>query len=187
VSGFAELCRSERLRAGLAYWRSKACGRLPVRADIDPLDMPRSILPHVMLVDLVGPGRRPRYRLIGCALADRTGLMPVGRFADEALTHAPYRDYIGSLYADAIDHGGPLFARCAHSVPDRPSWLAERLLLPLVGPDGAPAMMLVVQDYEAFGQEGRPPALGRDPVHTVEECRVRLPVLCPRALEPEPA
>lgn len=183
--GFAELCRSERLRAGLAYWRSKATDRLPVRADIDPVEMPRSIIPHVMLVDLVGPGRRPRYRLIGSAVADRTGLMPVGRFADEALTHAPYRDYIGSLYADALDHAGPLFARCSHSVPDRPSWIAERLLMPLGGADGAPAMMLVLQDYEAFGEEGLPPVLGRDPVRTVEECRVRLPVHCRR--EPEPA
>jgi len=187
VQGFRKLCRSERLHAGLAYWRSKAVVRLPGRSDIDPVEMPRAVLPHVVLVDIVGPDRRPRYRLVGCAVADRTGMMPVGRFADEALPHAPYRDYIRSLYADALDHGGPLFARGAHSVPGRPTLIAERLLLPLAGPDGTPSMMLVVQDHEVEAEDGLPPILGRDPVRTVEEARIRMPVLCPLESEPDPA
>jgi hypothetical protein len=54
-----------RLRQALAYWRSKLAGRaMPVRRDIDPVDIPK-LLPYVMLVDVLPVPLDFRYRLIG--------------------------------------------------------------------------------------------------------------------------
>src|SRR5215813_1573410 len=48
------------------YWRWK-CGTqaMPSRADIDPVDMPRRLLPFINLVDVVSDERRYIYRLVG--------------------------------------------------------------------------------------------------------------------------
>lgn len=165
---------SEAVAWTLGYWRSKARRRPPTRADVDPLEIPPAVLPHLMLTDLVGPERRPRYRLIGGAVTAAAGLSPVGRFADEVLAHPPYRAYILSLYADALEHGGPFFAKAVHSVEGRWTRTCERLVLPLAGPDGAPATMLIVQDYEGDGAS-RPLALAAEPAETREVCRLRLP------------
>ena len=42
-----------RLRQAFAYWRGKLAGRaMPARRDIDPVDVP-TLLPYVMLVDVL--------------------------------------------------------------------------------------------------------------------------------------
>ena len=52
------------MRAAHEYWLSKRQGRLmPARADIDPVEIP-TLLPYVVLIDVVEP-LNFRYRLIG--------------------------------------------------------------------------------------------------------------------------
>lgn len=63
-------CESPVLQEVLSIWRA-ASGRpaLPARRDIDPVDLPRDVLPHVMLIDVEWiPDLRLRWRLIGTAL-----------------------------------------------------------------------------------------------------------------------
>ena len=71
------------LRRLLAYWQSKCGpdGRLPSRADIDPLDL-RSMLPNIYLIDVLPDGKF-RLRLLGEAHVAVYGHGLVGRIIDD--------------------------------------------------------------------------------------------------------
>lgn len=54
-----------RLKEALAYWESKRAGRaMPARRDLDPTEVP-SLLPYIMLIDVIPAPLDFRYRLIG--------------------------------------------------------------------------------------------------------------------------
>ena len=62
------------------YWLGKCGDRpMPARSDIDPLDMPKDVLPGVCLVDVVDDERRYVYRLVGTADAEVRGYDPTGK------------------------------------------------------------------------------------------------------------
>ncbi len=70
----------------LDYWRQLTgkLGRLPRRAEIDPVSLP-SLLPNLFLVDVVtAPHAAPRYRfrLLGGAITSRESVR-TGQFLDE--------------------------------------------------------------------------------------------------------
>lgn len=70
----------------LEYWRGLVArlGRLPRRAEIDPVDFPL-LLPNMFLVDVVrGDGAAPRFRfrLLGGAITNRESVRP-GQFLDD--------------------------------------------------------------------------------------------------------
>lgn len=70
----------------LDYWRqlTRKLGRLPRRAEIDPVSLP-GLLPNLFLVDVVTePHAAPRYRfrLLGGAITSRESVRP-GQFLDE--------------------------------------------------------------------------------------------------------
>jgi len=70
----------------LEYWRDLTgrLGRLPRRAEIDPLSLPK-VLPNLFLIDVVREGHaapRFRFRLLGGAITDRESVRP-GQFIDE--------------------------------------------------------------------------------------------------------
>jgi hypothetical protein len=76
------LARSERLRAFYKYWSSLAKDDVPTRDMIDPADI-KSLLSHVMLVELEENPFRVRYRLVGTEVVRYTGLDFTGRYLDE--------------------------------------------------------------------------------------------------------
>lgn len=102
--GGARLLRSHSIAPGsehaaandlAAYWRSKRGDRIaPSRKDIDPLEIPRLLLPHVFMFDVIGGGDDFRYRLIGTEIVDGAG-----RDATGALISQLYRDSPDSLAA----------------------------------------------------------------------------------------
>src|SRR3546814_17736577 len=64
-----------------AYWSARRNGQvLPQRSDIDPLDMPRRLLPHLVLAEPAG-GRDGaiRFRLVGPDLGQRIGRDATGQ------------------------------------------------------------------------------------------------------------
>lgn len=72
----------------LDYWRAKRAGRLmPSRADIDPVEL-RGLVQHVMLYDVVEPGRLYRIRLAGQAIVDFVGVNNTGKLVEETLPPA---------------------------------------------------------------------------------------------------
>lgn len=89
-----------RLLEGFEYWCRKAAGRsMPSRADIDPAEIPK-LLPHVRLVDAVGPGRY-RYRLVGTEVRKLHGKDPTGRYVHETIA-GPVGARIISIYDECV-------------------------------------------------------------------------------------
>jgi hypothetical protein len=83
----ATVISDTRLMEGYEYWRRKAGDRrMPRRADIDPAEIPK-LLPHVRLIDVIGPGRY-RYRLVGTEIQMFHGTNPTGRYVHEVLAGA---------------------------------------------------------------------------------------------------
>lgn len=79
------------IRALHDYWKGIAPpGALPGRQHMDPLDIP-DLLPRVWLFDVVWPGPRFRFRLIGTRIADRLGYDPTGEWLED--TFLDYSNY----------------------------------------------------------------------------------------------
>jgi hypothetical protein len=74
-----------KIRAFAEYWQTKRGGRrAPARCDIDPSDL-GSYLPYMYMVDVVPPGPRFKFRLMGTDSKRSAGFDYTGRFADDAL------------------------------------------------------------------------------------------------------
>lgn len=69
----------------LAEWDRLRRGRaMPAPTDIDPLDMPRQLLPHLLLLDIERrPALRFRWRLIGTHITKVVERDRTGRYWDE--------------------------------------------------------------------------------------------------------
>ncbi len=94
---------------GYAYWLRKRGDRpLPARADLEPSEIKR-VLPHMMLVDVLGPGRY-RYRLIGTACALAHGIDATGLALDEVLKDYKYRDHVIGLYDQCVNEQRPVYS-----------------------------------------------------------------------------
>ena len=90
-----------RLRAVGEYWHKKSAGRrMPQRADLDPVDIPK-LLPHVMLIE-VHAGGRYRYRLIGTENVREHGFDATGRYLDEVLPGPEYKRHVLRLYDECV-------------------------------------------------------------------------------------
>ena len=76
--------RSPLLIALQAYWDGKRIGKaMPSRRDLDPIEIPPVLLPHLKLLDVEPEGRRFRYRLVGTGVAADYGRDTTGRYIDE--------------------------------------------------------------------------------------------------------
>jgi hypothetical protein len=113
----------------LAYWLGKRGDRaMPRKRDIDPTDMPRELLSHVQLVEIVG--ERFRYRLIGTAIVAAFGREYTGTYSDEQFTR-DRGEYISEVYRTARDTRRPLFSHCRYMTTKGYELLADRVYLPL--------------------------------------------------------
>lgn len=135
-----------RLRRFLAYWLERAeRGRLPRRADIDPLDFPWA-LPMVWLCDYLREDGRFRYRVAGEEINAVYGYNLAGRHLDEVLAVDGYarvaERYRCCADTPAIVHtGGRVYIE-----PLR-SYIGERLMLPLGDDHGRTAMVIGLTAY----------------------------------------
>jgi hypothetical protein len=78
-----------------AYWLRARGGRaMPRRANIDPTDMPRHLLPFLSIVDVVADERRYVYRLMGTGEVQVRGFDPTGK--------SVFEGFLGTDAQDAI-------------------------------------------------------------------------------------
>jgi hypothetical protein len=122
------------------YWVSKKRGRaMPSRADIDPVELPGRLWPHLMLVDVVREdgAARFRYRHVGTAFTDAIGSEVTGRYFDDVIpTRGGYRDYILGIYDEVIRRRAPLYTENLFNFLHRAGpILTRRLCLPLSSDD----------------------------------------------------
>ena len=136
-----------RLRRFYDYWLGKCrSGRLPARADIDPVEIP-DLLPWIMLLDPVpGPkGYRFRMRLIGTGLVARAGRDATGYFYDEMLSKRDVARFT-TIYTEVIKTGRPHHYHADIDISrleGREHLRYERLICPLAT-DGVTVDMLAL-------------------------------------------
>lgn len=77
--GFLDRC-SPRVRRIYEYWDEKRGNRaMPARRDIDPLSIPRDLLPGIVLTEVLREPPWLRYRLVGTAQVALRGRDPTGQ------------------------------------------------------------------------------------------------------------
>lgn len=143
-----------------AYWRSKVlAGRLPTRADIDPLEI-RSLLANVLMFDCAGP--RYRFRLMGTAMSGFFGEL-TGRWLDEVLPEPSLIRYTTILREVATRRAG--MREIGRMLFRSRSWqIGEIFAAPLVDDDGAVAIIFAVMAI--WSENAVPPEV-------LQACRVR--------------
>ncbi|MBI3503437.1 MAG: PAS domain-containing protein [Proteobacteria bacterium] len=131
------------------YWAGVwgRCGRMPRRADIDPIDIPK-LLPNLWIVDYDRPGARFRYRLIGTAVTRAWDGDITGRYLDQEIPDLA-KSALGRELTNVVTEGLPVWRRAEPSWTPAPQDVVkiERLALPLAAGDGTVAMVLCVSVY----------------------------------------
>ena len=74
----------------VAYWRNRRGGRsAPRRRDVDPTDIPRHLLPHLFMLDVIDHGADFRYRLVGTEIVAGVGRDATGALASQLYGNFP--------------------------------------------------------------------------------------------------
>ncbi len=150
------------LSRALRYWHSKcAAGRLPARADIDPLDLDPALLPHVVLTEVVQDGarRRFRFRLSGTAVSAAAGLELTGQFIDALNPNKQYAAYIEGLYHLTIETRRPVYSESLALAARASATRATRRIICPLSSDGNVVDMCL--GFQTFVETGgfEPPSL----------------------------
>lgn len=135
------------LRAGYDYWRAKRAGRsMPRRSDIDPADIP-TLLPNILITEMLEEGTRYRYRLAGSAVTEAFGRSLTGRYVDEIMTGL-YRDFIMRIYRDIYLDRRCIFSESRYTNGVKPGLSTKRLFMPLSSDDRVVDQVLIVQTFQ---------------------------------------
>lgn len=98
----------ERIREIHTLWKAKCGGdALPSRRDLQPREM-LALLPNIMLLDVVWPGPRFRYSLVGTGEVAHRGMDPTGKWLEDAYSGLD-GDYCDGNYRYVATTGKPLF------------------------------------------------------------------------------
>jgi len=139
----AALAADRGMTALLRHWwqaRLGNDGAVPVRAQMDPCDLPRSILPLMFIYERVGD--RLRCRLSGTRMRDLFGIDGTGLFLDQMIAPQSVPDR-NALFHRTLDSGLPLLYR-GFLVPVGKGWREfNRLLLPVAVRAGEPAAQVM--------------------------------------------
>lgn len=135
---------SELLQRMLAYWQSKCGGHaMPARTDIDPVEFAWA-LGNVNLLDVERNPLRFRYRLAGTRLTRLYEMDLTGRSVDD-IRMADLRELVRNHLQEVVETAKPnLFCISITNNAGPQTYL--RLALPLRGPQGEVAMILMAID-----------------------------------------
>jgi hypothetical protein len=126
------------------YWRGKCRnGRLPARRDIDPLELPRSMLPNMLLLDVDRSGGAPRFRvrLAGTGFVALYGYEVTGRYFDELAPTAAVAPLMEQLHA-IVATREPRYLASPLTAPNNYFCWIKRFALPLAS-DGETVDMVI--------------------------------------------
>src|SRR5260221_10677774 len=118
------------LRQARSFWdRVRGSRSMPDLPDIDPVQMPRSIFPHIFLSNVLEHPRRYVCRLSGTRLDEHLGPMK-GRTVDH-LNFGGETSDIRRQYDDTVSHCTPTECRHDFIGADGRRYRFKRLLMPL--------------------------------------------------------
>jgi hypothetical protein len=128
------------------YWAARRkAGRLPSRADVDPIELP-FVLADLLLVDVLRVPLRFRYRLIGSNIILPPSMDMNGRFVDEH-PDVEFRKQALSVYTQVATTGRPV-AVIHDTIIDRRVRRHQTVLLPLAADGATVDMILVAMRYQ---------------------------------------
>ena len=127
--------------AAHAHWQNLrgAERAFPRRDDLDPLDIPRQLLPYSELIEVLEDPLDFRYRLIGTAIDEISGSSYTGLSVREIPSQAP-PSRMFDFFALAHERKAPLCARLPYEGPDGFVKSVRNLLLPLGDEDDSVSM-----------------------------------------------
>lgn len=139
--------RSLRLREVYGYWQSKMIGsRLPARASIDPIEIPK-LLPYVFLIDVERDPPRFRFRLVGTQICVWGGRDPTGFYTDHE-SFGSRGPEIGRQYAEVAARRRPVY-REQRGAERRSFMFYEKVVLPLSSDGETVEVLLCASDVIA--------------------------------------
>ncbi len=112
------------------YWLALRGERtMPSRADIDPVHIP-ALLPHIVLVDVIGAPPVFRYRLVGTGVTEIANRDATGCILDESL-YGNNTDRMLLAYRETVADGRPKAVREVVQFVQKDWVRIEVLLMPL--------------------------------------------------------
>ena len=111
----------------------------PDHKDLDPVEIPQSLLPHCELIEVLSDPLDFRYRLIGTAIYEISRSSYTGLTVRQIPTQAPPSRMFDFLEL-ACTRGAPLCARLPYVGPDDLVDAVRNLLLPLGDGSGQVSM-----------------------------------------------
>jgi hypothetical protein len=128
------------------YWLAKCGSRsMPARADIDPVEMPRQLLPGISIVDVVADERRYVYRLVGTEDVEVRGYDPTGKSVLEGFFGPSPEDAL-SCYDRVVETRAPLLDPTPFTAPSG-KWINEETLFLPLSDDGKSVNKILVFSY----------------------------------------
>jgi hypothetical protein len=139
-------------RAIYQYWLDKCRERsMPARADLDPVDMPKGLLPGLCLVNVVADERRYVYRLVGTADVEVRGYDPTGKSVIEGF-FGPSVDDVLASYDRVVSSRAP-YIDLQHFVATNGRYVTEEtIFLPLSDDGETVNIVLVFSQSRDLGQ-----------------------------------
>lgn len=142
--GFADIPAHSPLHHLHEYWTKRARdGRLPSRADVDPVHLGATLLPWIVLLDVVRADAALdyRYRLLGTANVTLLGIDRTGEMLSENLDAADVVT-IKKSFDDVVITREPVFTKAG--IPHKHDFLVTvyRAFYPLAG-DGVNVDMVI--------------------------------------------
>jgi hypothetical protein len=133
------------LRAALAHWLdAKGGADLPPQAAIDPLRLPRMLLPHYCIMVFEEPDLRIRIKLVGTAIRQAVGENATGRFTDEI----PGTERMTERLHKCRTMRQPYFSRSRMTWSPNDYKHVSALILPFAAPDGAVHRILTYSEFD---------------------------------------
>jgi hypothetical protein len=128
------------------YWL-ETCGdrRMPMRSDIDPIIIPRAVLPGISVVEVVQDDRRYVYRLVGTGDVEVRGNDPTGKSVLEGFFGPSPEDAL-ACYDRVVASRAPLLDPMPFTTPSGEFVTEETLFLPL-SEDGINVSKILVYSY----------------------------------------
>ena len=123
---------SDHTKTMYEFWCSKFNrDALPRRADIDPLELPRSFLPCITIVEVVQDERRYVYRLVGTREVDVRGRDPTGRSVVDGYFGSSSPEEALRFYDSVVTSRSPVYNPHPYLSADGRYINEENLYLPL--------------------------------------------------------
>ena len=149
------------LSALAEYWsRLRRGRRMPQRAEISPFEIPKPILPFLIIAEFIEGSPSVRFRLVGTEMVEHFGFDFTGRTTAEVASGS-YREYLEGLFQMVRESGEPTYSESAFQW-DRGGILGtRRLMLPLATAELEPGQVLIGQVWPEDSRADRGPATAK--------------------------